>query len=133
MLGAERLSLVASVREACAVCRIFSGMIGRRFSKGVESRLQELTRGDSERCTQYIDRVADSDDEAVIAVNIADLLHNTQPGRLPRCSDDRQECQYISRLYRYDCALEKITLHRAWLNSGSWRCEQRGGGRLEMF
>lgn len=69
----------------------------------------------------YIERIADTRDEVMIAVKIADLMHNTKPGRMPRATSKEQENAHIARLHRYTHALEVLTMVRAWRNSMQWR------------
>lgn len=82
----------------------------REFDDVTFVRVRRLTRRFGMHYDDYVGWIGDSDD-IVVAVKIADLLHNTQPGRLPYSVTGGPKHQ--SRAGRYARALALLTANRA--------------------
>jgi (p)ppGpp synthase/HD superfamily hydrolase len=111
------------VAEPQCPCGMLAGVVKlrRAFGEDTVLRVMQLTRAKEDTYASFIARVAASRNQVVIAVKLADLLHNTMPGRLPRCKSVAEETRAINRLYDYQLAIEQLTMQRTWFFHERWR------------
>jgi (p)ppGpp synthase/HD superfamily hydrolase len=86
-----------------------------RFGLVTAMRVELLTRPRWTEYGDYIDDLAASNSPSTLAVKIADLLHNTQPGRLLALADAAEERQRLDHLMHYQAALAQLTQRRTIL------------------
>lgn len=100
------------------------GALRRWFGGETALRVFYLSRRGGQSYRDFISTVKDGG-SVVVAVKIADLLHNTDPERLPVCRDDEEENKAVHRLHRYQGALAALTEQRALTGRGRQRCGVR--------
>lgn len=90
---------------------IQTGTLGERFGHRNDTQILTLTRPSLQHSYEsYIDRIANCGDRIVVAVKIADLLHNTDPSRGDGVAP--------ARMLKYLEALRTLTVKRAGSERG---------------
>lgn len=95
-------------------------LIERRFGRQIALSVQNLTRDPSTNYSAYLRHILNHGTGLDQVVKLADLLHNTQPGRIKRRSD--MDKSVIERNHlRYLAAIELLAEQRVDRSWGAYR------------
>lgn len=86
---------------------VYTGRIQSRFGRETAHRVGIVTRRSGESYEDFIGQIPISGDPVALAVKLADLLHNTEPGRMVM-----KDAESLKRSIQYGKAIERLVQRR---------------------